>query len=124
MTESNRVTAYLKVTAEFYDPEATPETVRACVEQDLTDAGYEVDVSSFGNWIPVKDRLPKPKSSDEYTDYIVHIVDDEGNWAIGIAEYDVVLGVGVWRIGPDSVTLPDGMCITHWMETPEPPEAN
>ena len=44
MSDINRVTAYLKVTAEFYDPEATPETVRACVEQDLTDAGYEVDV--------------------------------------------------------------------------------
>ncbi len=26
MEEANRVTAYLKVTAEFYDPEATPET--------------------------------------------------------------------------------------------------
>ena len=122
MEEPNRVTAYLKVTAEFYDPEATPETVRACVEQDLQDAGYEVEVSSFGKWISVKDRLPKPKPSDEYADYIVHIIDDEGNWAIGIAEYDVVLGVGVWRIGPDSVTLQDGMYITHWMETPEPPE--
>ena len=44
MSDINRVTAYLKVTAEFYDPEATPETVRACVEQDLEDAGYEVDV--------------------------------------------------------------------------------
>lgn len=44
MDEPNRITAYLKVTAEFYDPEATPETVRACVEQDLEDAGYDVDV--------------------------------------------------------------------------------
>lgn len=44
MTEPNRITAILKVTAEFYDPDATPETVRACVEQDLTDAGYDVDV--------------------------------------------------------------------------------
>lgn len=44
MEEANRVTAYLKVTAEFYDPDATPETVRACVEQDLEDAGYEVEV--------------------------------------------------------------------------------
>ena len=43
MEEAARVTAYLKVTAEFYDPEATPETVRACVEQDLRDAGYEVE---------------------------------------------------------------------------------
>lgn len=46
MSDINRVTAYLKVTAEFYDPEATPETVRACVEQDLEDAGYEVEVDS------------------------------------------------------------------------------
>ena len=44
MEEANRVTAYLKVTAEFYDPEATPETVRYAVEQTLEDSGYEVDV--------------------------------------------------------------------------------
>lgn len=43
-----KVTAYLKVTAEFYDPEATPETVRACVEQDLEDAGYEVEAFMVG----------------------------------------------------------------------------
>ena len=71
-------------------------------------------------WISVKDRLPEP--TEEYTDYIVHIIDDEGNWAIGIAEWDCTLGVGVWKIGPDSVPLPDGMYITHWMETPEPPK--
>lgn len=44
MDKPIKVSAVLKVTAEFYDPEATPETVRACVEQDLKDAGYEVDV--------------------------------------------------------------------------------
>lgn len=44
MDNPQKVTAFLKVTAEFYDPDATPETVRACVEQDLEDAGYEVDV--------------------------------------------------------------------------------
>ena len=76
MEEANRVTAYLKVTAEFYDPDATPETVRACVEQDLEDAGYEVEVENFPSpgyvvnepptvifeekpkWIPVKDQMP------------------------------------------------------------------
>lgn len=173
MSDINRVTAYLKVTAEFYDPESNPETVRACVEQDLEDAGYEVEVEShecaddrdyrqdyldFVNlvtffhfkkegfqeppsypvakaaflgclpewrkkekWISAKDHLP-PVQTNEYTDYIVHITDDEGNWAIGVAEWDCTLGVGTWRLGPDCVTLPDGMYITHWMETPEPPE--
>lgn len=51
MIKANRVTAYLKVTAEFYDPDATPETVRACVEQDLEDAGYEVEVSDVESQI-------------------------------------------------------------------------
>lgn len=141
MTKANRVTAYLKVTAEFYDPDATPETVRACVEQDLTDAGYEVEVESSpshgyavnegptvifeekSKWVSVKDRLPPPViKDDDYAEYIVHIIDDDGNWAIGIAEWHYSMGVGVWRMGPDCVTLPDGMYITHWMETPEPPE--
>ena len=129
MSEANRVAAYLKVTAEFYDPEATPETVRACVEQDLEDAGYDVEVVPFdkGNnalnkWISVKKNLPPRPNEDEYTEYIVHIIDDDGNWAIGIAEWHYSMGVGVWRIGPDCVTLPDGMYITHWMGTPAPPE--
>lgn len=44
--EPNRVRAILKVTvaAEFFDDEATPETLRYCVEQTLEDAGFEVDV--------------------------------------------------------------------------------
>ena len=42
MDKPQKVTAILKVTAEFYDPEATPETVRYAVEQTLEDAGYEV----------------------------------------------------------------------------------
>lgn len=64
MTEVSRITACLKVTAEFYDPEATEETVRACIEQDLEDAGYEVEVSPFGNWTNVKTKLPE--SSGKY----------------------------------------------------------
>ena len=47
MESAQKVTAILRITAEFYDPEATPETVRACVEQDLEDAGYEVEVVPF-----------------------------------------------------------------------------
>lgn len=43
----NKITATMKLvaTAEFYDDEATEETLRYCVEQDLEDAGFEVDVS-------------------------------------------------------------------------------
>lgn len=84
MEEANRVTAYLKVTAEFYDPEATPETVRYAVEQTLEDSGFDVEVvnlskpikiayegpigiytdlgekenDNHSGWIPVSDRLP------------------------------------------------------------------
>lgn len=43
----NKVTATLKVvvTGEFYDPDATDETLRYCVEQTLEDSGFDVDVS-------------------------------------------------------------------------------
>ena len=35
----------LRVTGEFYDDEASEETLRYCVEQDLEDAGFYADVS-------------------------------------------------------------------------------
>ena len=43
--EPNRITATLKVViaGEFYDDEATEETLRYAVEQDLEDVGFEVD---------------------------------------------------------------------------------
>jgi len=43
----NKVTAILKIviTGEFYDDEASEETLRYCVEQDLEDAGFDVEVS-------------------------------------------------------------------------------
>lgn len=43
----NRVTATLKVviTGEFYDDEASEETLRYYAEQALEDAGFDVDVS-------------------------------------------------------------------------------
>ena len=42
----NRITTVLKVvvTGEFYDDDATEETLRYAVEQDLEDAGFDVDV--------------------------------------------------------------------------------
>lgn len=42
----NKVTATLKVvvTGEFYDDEASEETLRYCVEQDLEEVGFDVDV--------------------------------------------------------------------------------
>lgn len=45
--EPNKVTTTLKVdvTGEFYDDEATEETLRYWVEQTLEDAGFDVDVS-------------------------------------------------------------------------------
>lgn len=48
MDKSNKVKAKLivEVEAEFYDNEASEETLRYCVEQDLEDAGLNViDVS-------------------------------------------------------------------------------
>lgn len=71
MTEANRVTAYLKVTAEFYDPESTPETVRACVEQDLEDAGYEVEVVPFDKDNNVPTKLVSIGIPPEYADQLV-----------------------------------------------------
>lgn len=44
--EPNKVTAILKVVVagEFYGDEASEETLRYCIEQDLEDAGFDVDV--------------------------------------------------------------------------------
>jgi hypothetical protein len=47
----NKVTATLKIviTCEFYDDEASEETLRYCAEQALEDAGFDVDVSVIRN---------------------------------------------------------------------------
>lgn len=54
--EPNKITATLKVviTGEFYDDEASEETLRYCVEQDLEDAGFDVDVELLKEQDPVK----------------------------------------------------------------------
>lgn len=47
----NKVTATLKIviTGEFYDDEASEETLRYYVEQTLEDAGFDVEVSTYQN---------------------------------------------------------------------------
>lgn len=57
----NKVTATLKVviTGEFYDDEASEETLRYCAEQALEDAGFDVKVSVVRN-----NRMPFLASSN------------------------------------------------------------
>ena len=143
MEEANHVTAYLKVTAEFYDPEATPETVRACVEQDLEDAGYEVEVISLpttayvvnesptvvfqkkDNWIPVKDRLPDAAG----VPVLVTAVNTYGQKDV----FEAFMGYGDFKWYTENVMrmskktdidceVSEAWTITHWMEMPEAAE--
>jgi hypothetical protein len=67
-------------------------------------------------WISVRNR--QPTKSDEYLVVITY----GDNYSIGIAEFVNFPGDGFWRIGKDSVLLPDFMKITHWMPLPEPPK--
>ena len=57
--EPNNVTATLKVvvTGVFYDDDATEETLRYVVEQDLEDAGFEVDVSLLKEQEPIEPSI-------------------------------------------------------------------
>ncbi len=52
----NKITAVLKVTAtaDFFDDEASEETIRYAIEQDLEDAGFDVDVALLKEQDPVK----------------------------------------------------------------------
>ena len=61
----NKITAVLKVTAtaEFFDDEASEETVRYMIEQDLEDAGFDVDVALLKEQEPVKPI--HPENADE-----------------------------------------------------------
>jgi hypothetical protein len=49
--EETKITAglRLRVTGEFYDDEASEETLRYCVEQDLEDAGFYAYVTVIRN---------------------------------------------------------------------------
>ena len=69
--EPNKITATLKVviTGEFYGDEASEETLRYCVEQDLEDTGFYVDVDVE----LLKEQEPKPvkvvKTESDYKLY-------------------------------------------------------
>lgn len=56
MYKPKKVTTTLRVviTGEFYDEEASEETLRYCVEQDLEDSGFEVQVSVLNDTISQK----------------------------------------------------------------------
>lgn len=44
----------VRASAEFYDDEATVETLRYSIEQDLEDAGFDVDVKVLRKQMPLK----------------------------------------------------------------------
>ena len=54
--EPHKVTAALKViiTGEFYGDEASEETLRYFVEQDLEDDGFDVDVEVLKDMVSIK----------------------------------------------------------------------
>jgi hypothetical protein len=59
MDKTNKITTVLKVvvTGEFYDDEATEETLRYVVEQDLEDVGLDVDVALLKEHEAVKPNI-------------------------------------------------------------------
>ena len=74
MEEAKKVTATLKVvaTGEFFDNEASEETVRFFVEQYLEDSGFDVEVKLLkeqeerkGNYVPCKVKTPTGKWNGE-----------------------------------------------------------
>ena len=65
--EPPKIPATLKVviTGEFYDDEASEETLRYCVEQDLEDAGFDVDIELL------KEQEARVMALDELTEIYV-----------------------------------------------------
>lgn len=139
MDKPIKVTAVLKVTAEFYDPEATPETVRYAVEQDLEDAGFDVEVMTFAKdnhalvkWVSVNKKLPDEHPSifapwygtakwneamwrTESDRVLVAIKFSDGTRTVDKGK----LQEGKWRTGVSPVISQE---VTHWALWPEPPE--
>lgn len=123
----NKVKAVLKVkaAAEFYDDEATQETVRYCVEQALEDAGFEVDVSVLKkpeppHWISVKDGIPK-------NDQVCLTVGPRGVMRVAKAYVPAQAMQNHWRGAKDTVWwYCEGrrVAVAYWMPRPAPPKAN
>ena len=67
----NIITAVLKVTAtaEFFDDDASEETVRYVIEQCLEDAGFDVDVALLKEQEVVKPKKVKGYRPPIYTLY-------------------------------------------------------
>lgn len=87
----NKITAVLKVTAtaEFFGDEASEETLRYCIEQDLEDAGFEVDVSLLKEQEPIEPKIRhgnwwfqcgKCKAIIEYGDKFCKECGQEAKW--------------------------------------------
>jgi len=134
--EPNKVTATLKVvvTGEFYGDEASEETLRYCVEQDLEDAGFDVDVALLREqpkWISVKDRMP----IETHSIFWRFSGTDKWSNAMWREQSDKVLVTVVFKDGTRLVTTGethDGKwntsisrtlehTVTHWMQFPELP---
>ena len=73
----NKVTTVLKVvvTGEFYDNDATEETLRYSVEQDLEDAGFDVDVATLKEQEAV---MPKVSSVEQRCGNCNKIIEMDG----------------------------------------------
>ena len=119
MFDSQIITAKMEVTVtgEFYDPEASEETLRFCVEQGLIEQYSDVDVKLLktrSQWISVKDRLP-----DDASDVLAYYdcIDDGRVMLVNYYKncwYDAVFN--------DLIDDLDQGCITYWMPLPEPPK--
>ena len=124
--EPNKIKAVLKVkaAAEFYDDEATQETLRSCVEQALEDAGFEVYVSVLKkpeppHWISVKDGIPK-------NDQVCLTVGPRGVMRVAKA-YVPAQALPKWSGDPNTVWWyceSREVAVAYWMPRPEPPEAS
>ena len=80
----HKVTTTLKIviTGEFYDDEASEETLRYCVEQDLEDAGFNVDVTLL------KGICEQLEEVENIVENEVHPVVSPDNWHVYSSLHD------------------------------------